>query len=321
MNLLIGVIMFITVVLFIEGSYFAFSAVYNPEQRKIRRRLRAMSAGGARRETIDILRKKAFSEAPGLTRLILSVSGIQYLARLLEQANSRYSVGGFLLLSLVLAIVGFGLTSFLTSNPLFSVAGAGLLGLLPFLSIYQSKRQRMLKFQRQLPDALDLVGRALKAGHGFVAGLKMASDEFPDPIGVEFEKTIDEINFAGDAPNALKNLAQRVDCPDLKFFVTAVLVQRETGGNLAEIIDNLSRLIRKRFELQGRIRALAAEGKLSAIVLLGLPFLIAAALCIINPEYVGLLLTDPLGQGMVGFGGVMMIIGTIVMIKMIKIRV
>ncbi|HSF32996.1 MAG TPA: type II secretion system F family protein [Candidatus Tectomicrobia bacterium] len=321
MNLLIGVIMFITVVLLIEGGYFAFSAVYNPEQRKIRRRLHALSAAGARRETVDIVRKKALSEAPGLTRLILSASGVQYLARLLEQANSRYSIGGFLLVSLVLAVVGLLLTSFLTSNLGFTVAGAGVLGLLPFLSVYRTKRQRMLKFQRQLPDALDLVGRALKAGHGFVAGLKMAGDEFPDPIGVEFEKTLDEINYTGDAPNALKNLAQRVDCPDLKFFVTAVLVQRETGGNLAEIIDNLSRLIRKRFELQGRIRALAAEGKLSAIVLLGLPFLIAAALSILNPQYVGLLLIDPIGQGMVAFGGVMMIIGTVVMIKMIKIRV
>ncbi len=321
MNLLIAVVMFITVVLLIEGSYFAFSAVYNPEQRKIRRRLRASTAGGARRETVDIVRKRALSEAPGITRLILSASGVQYLARLLEQANSRYSVGRLLLLSLVLAVVGFLLTSFLTNNPLFNVAGAGLLALLPFLSVYRTRRQRMVKFQRQLPDALDLVGRALKAGHGFVAGLKMAGDEFQDPIGVEFEKTIDEINFAGDAPNALKNLAQRVDCPDLKFFVTAVLVQRETGGNLAEIIDNLSRLIRKRFELQGRIRALAAEGKLSAMVLLGLPFLIGAALSILNPQYVGLLLTDPIGQGMVGFAGVMMIIGTVVMIKMIKIRV
>jgi tight adherence protein B len=321
MNLLIGVVMFITVVLVIEGSYFAFSAVYSPEQRKIRRRLRDLSTAGARRETVDIIRKKALSQAPGLTRLILSASGVQSLARLLEQANSRYSVGGFLLLSLVLAVIGLLLTSFLTSNLLFTVAGAGLLGSLPVLSVYRTKRQRMLKFQRQLPDALDLVGRALKAGHGFVAGLKMAGDEFPDPIGVEFEKTIDEINFAGDAPSGLKNLAQRVDCPDLKFFVTAVLVQRETGGNLAEIIDNISRLIRKRFELLGRIRALAAEGKLSAIVLLGLPFLIAAALSILNPHYVGLLFTDPLGQAMLGFGGVMMIIGTVVMIKMIKIRV
>ena len=149
----------------------------------------------------------------------------------------------------------------------------------------------------------------------------MVGEEFADPIGTEFDKTLAEINFGAGIAEALKGLARRVDCPDLHFFVVAILVQRETGGNLAEIAENIAQLIRKRFELQDRIQALAAEGKLSAIILFALPFFLALALSVVSPKYLGVLFTDPLGRGMVGGAAVIMVIGAMIIKKMIHLKV
>jgi tight adherence protein B len=179
----------------------------------------------------------------------------------------------------------------------------------------------MAKFQEQLPDALDLIARALKAGHAFSGGLKMVADEFADPIGTEFEKTIDEINFGVATDMAMKNLAHRVDCPDLQFFVVSVIIQRETGGNLAQILEKIASLVRERFRLYGKVRSLAAEGKLSAIILLSLPPAMAGYFFLVQPEYIGLLFMDPFGIAMVVGASIMMVIGTYVMKKMIEIRV
>jgi tight adherence protein B len=165
------------------------------------------------------------------------------------------------------------------------------------------------------------MARALKAGHAFPAGLKMVADEMEDPIGTEFDKTLGEINFGIEVSEALKNLSRRVDCPDLRFFVISIIIQRETGGNLAEILVNIAHLIRERFKLHGRIRVLSAEGKFSAIVLIALPFLVALLLTFLNPDYLRLLITDPIGHFMLGFALVTMILGILVMKKMVAIKV
>jgi tight adherence protein B len=179
----------------------------------------------------------------------------------------------------------------------------------------------MKKFYGQLPDALELIGRAVRAGHAFSIGMKLAGEEFDDPLGPEFEETLDEINFGISVSDALKNLSRRVDCPDLRYFVVSVILQRETGGNLAEIIENIAHLIRERFKLQGRIRVLAAQGKLSAIVLLGLPFLVVGVLRFIRPDYMTTLITDPIGRIIASAGAFLMIMGTLAMKKMIDIKV
>ena len=149
----------------------------------------------------------------------------------------------------------------------------------------------------------------------------MVADEMDDPIGDEFDKTLNEINFGVGAPEALKTLASRVDCLDLKFFVIAVVIQRETGGNLAEILENIARIIRERFKLHGRIRILAAEGKLSAAILTGLPFVTAFVLLLANPDYIKILIRDPLGRALAGLVLSLMILGIFSMRKMIAIKV
>ncbi|MCX5909464.1 MAG: type II secretion system F family protein, partial [Deltaproteobacteria bacterium] len=240
---------------------------------------------------------------------------------LLEQAAIRRPAGFFLLLSAVLAVVGFLAGSWMNSGSLGAVPIAAILGALPFLYILAKKTKRIRKFERQLPEALDLMARALKSGHAFTGGLKMVADEMDDPIGLEFAKTLAEINVGIDLQVALKNFSQRFECPDLRFFVIAVIIQRETGGNLAEILGNISHLIRERFKLHGRIRVLSAEGKFSAIVLIALPFLVATLLSFVNPDYLGVLMTDPIGHFMVGFALVMMVLGILVMKKMVAIKV
>jgi tight adherence protein B len=195
--------------------------------------------------------------------------------------------------------------------------GAGV----PFLYLYVKKQRRMQKFERQLPDTLEMIARALKAGHAFTGGLQMAAEEFDDPAGTEFGKTLEEINFGIAVPEALKGLAERVNCPDLKFFVVAVLIQRETGGNLAEIMENLAYLIRERFKLHGKVKVLASEGKFSAFVLVVIPFLLFLYFYINQRDYIMLLYTDPMGRAMVAGALVMMVTGTLIMRRMVRIRI
>jgi tight adherence protein B len=321
MNLLIGIAIFTTLVLFIEGSVFAARAIHNPERKKLRRRLRQFSSEQSGAQSIDIVRRRVLSDVPWFNAILLKTPGVPSIGRLLEQADCRYSAGIFLSLSAFLAWVGFLVGALLLQNIMLQVIGAGLFGFMPPLCISYKKHQRLQKFLRQLPEALDLIARALRAGHTFQVGLKMVGEEFPDPLGTEFDKTLAEINFGASIPEALKNLARRVNCPDLHFFVVAILIQRETGGNLAEIAENIAHLIRKRFELQDRVRALAAEGKLSAIVLFALPFFLALAISVLNPKYLGVLFTDPIGKNMVGIAAVMMVLGAITVKKMIHIKV
>jgi tight adherence protein B len=321
MNLVIGIAIFMTLVLFIEGSLVAVRAIYNPERKRLRRRLERLSAEQSGSLPIDIVRKRVLSEVPWLDVLLSKTPGMESLGLILEQAGSRYSLGLFLSVSILFALLGLLLGSLALNNIIWQVLGAVVCGAAPFLYVCYQKQQRQRKFQRQLPEALDLIARALRAGHTFQVGLKMVGEEFADPMGTEFDKTLAEINFGAGVADALKNLARRVDCADLHFFVIAILIQRETGGNLSEIAENIANLIRKRFELQDRVRALAAEGKLSAIILFALPFFLALALSVVSPKYLGALFTDPIGRWMVGMAAVIMVIGALVIKKMIHIRV
>jgi tight adherence protein B len=201
---------------------------------------------------------------------------------------------------------------------LASAVGAGAL---PAGYLYWRTRQRIAMLERQLPEALELMSRALKAGHALSVGLKIVADESADPIGAEFRRVFEQVSMGVALPKALQNMTERLNCVDLKFFVTSVLVQRETGGNLAEIIDSLANLIRKRFELQLKVKALSAEGRFSAVVLFVLPLLVGGALFKMNPEYIGLLFSDPFGQNLATGATMLMITGAAVMKRMVTIRV
>jgi len=197
----------------------------------------------------------------------------------------------------------------------------GVFFVFPVLRLTWKRSKRLHLIGAQLPDALDMISRALRAGHAFSAALAMVGNEAQEPIAGEFKATFDEINFGISTKNALMNLTKRAPIPDLRYFVLAVVIQLETGGNLAELLSMLSNLIRERFKLFGKIRVLAAEGKLSAYILLALPFVLAAALQVVNPGHLDLLWTDPTGFRLVIGALVMMVIGSFVMWRIIDIRV
>lgn len=320
MRYLIVIAIFLTVVLLIEGSYFAAKAVYAPERRRVRRRMHTVVQNHDD-TSVSIVRRRVLSEIAWVNRLLVKIPLMQRLGRLLEQANSRYTLGMFCWASIGLFCLGLLAGPFVVRNASLQMLGSIVLGLTPLLQIFHQKKRRLQQFEKQLPDALDLVTRAMQAGHTFMVGIKMVSEEFSEPIGAEFDKALEEMNFGVSVPEALLGLSERVDCPDVGLFVTAVIVQRETGGNLAEILEKTSQVIRQRFELLGRVRVLAAEGKLSAIILVALPFVIGLVLYTTTPDYLTVLHTDPIGQAAAVYAASMIAIGILVIRKLVRIRV
>ena len=323
MNIIIlTVSIFIIVVLIIELIIYSYKNVKNPDRVRIRKQLRKISASkNTDNSQIDLMKKRILSEIPMLNEILLRITMIDRLDRLRYLADARPSAGFFILLSLFFVGAGFLGCYFMKINTLISVILSICFGSLPFLYLIIKKNRRMKKFQAQLPESLDLMARSLKAGHAFTTGMKLAADEFDDPLGTEFSTTLDEINFGLGVADALKNLVQRVECQDLNFFVIAVILQRETGGNLAEIMENIAYLIRERYKLYGKVRTLAAEGKLSMYVLLALPFFIVGALFIVNPGYIKTLFIEPMGRIMCGIALFMMLLGAYVMKRMVDIKV
>ncbi len=270
---------------------------------------------------LKIVRKESLSDIPWLNDLLIKFRQFQPLRLLHRQADCRTPVGVFLLSTPVLALLAF-ITALSMRLPLpVALLFTVMCGALPAGYLYRLKSQRLAMFERQLPEALELVSRSLRAGHAFSVGLKLVGEEAADPIGIEFRRVFDEVSMGVALPQALQNMTDRLDSVDLRFFVTSVMVQRETGGNLAEIIDSLAGLIRMRFELQLRIKALSAEGRFSAVVLFALPIVIGGALFKMNPDYMSTLFTDPMGQNMVMLGSVLMVTGALIMKRMVAIKV
>jgi len=258
---------------------------------------------------------------PFLNQIFTLLPGIERLDTIMRQANVKYTVGFFFLSSMAFGLTGYVFFLILTKKAFFSFLMALASASLPYLHVRLKKKKRMAKFEKQLPEGLGLIARALRAGHAFTSGMKLASDEFGDPLGPEFEETLDEINFGLSVGDALKNLATRVDCPDLKFFVVSVILQRETGGNLSEILEGLAHLMRERFKFRGKVRVLSAEGRLSAIVLLALPFVLITFLYITQRTFLDPLFYDPIGRILIYIAGVLMVLGVLLIRRIIKVEV
>lgn len=322
MNILIlPFVLFILAVIVIELLLYAYRIVRHPERVLLRKRIKTLASLERRRMTADILKENIAEESDPQKRFLERVPGLRSFIGLTQQANVQYTPGMLALAMFVLALAGAVLALLGLHQPLLVPALAGLLGGLPLLYLKIKKQERATKFQKQLPEAMEMIARSLRAGHAFTTGMKLVADEFRDPLGPEFAATLDEINFGVSVPEALKSMAGRIDCPELRFFVVSVILQRETGGNLAEIIENIAGLIRERFKLKGKIKALSAEGRLSAIILAALPFGILGLLKYLNPSYMDLLFTEPAGRAMAGVALFMLLLGLGVIRRMIKIKV
>ncbi|MRS03885.1 pilus assembly protein [bacterium] len=323
MEWLIGIAIFAAALCIILGILLALRPKWDTKVRDFNKRLDTFASSSLKAGTqTDIVKKRrTFSDIPTINELLSKMSIVHRLDLLVVGANSTLPLGVFLLISCILAFSTY-LILFMLSRGHFVPALFGIgMSTTPFLYLMMKKGQRMAKFERQLPDALDLMARSLKAGHAFSGGLHTVAQEFDDPIGPEFMKTLTEINLGSSVEQALKNLTARIDVPDLKFFAVSVIIQRETGGNLADILENTAQLIRERFKLLGKIKALSAEGKLTAIILIGLPFAVVGILTLTSPKYIQGLANDPAGKVFIIIALCMMACGVAIIRKIINIKV
>jgi tight adherence protein B len=291
--------------------------------REMDRRLRDVGAPAidATGDAQSILREEARGPLPLLDRAVAQSNVGVSLARLIDRSGVKATPSGIVVASLALAFTGAVAAAVLTERTIARPIAAIAALMLPVAYLKYRAGKRMRRFEEQFPEALDLLSRAIRAGHAFQTAMGMVADEMPEPVGPEFKKAFDQQNFGLPVKEALNQLAERVNLLDVRFFVTAVTIQRETGGNLAEILDNLAHVVRERFKILRQVRVHTAHGRFTGYVLLALPAALAIALSYINPEFMGPLFREPLGQMMIVVGLVLQTIGFFWIRQVIKIEV
>lgn len=321
LTLLFALATFLAVVFFLEGAYLWWASGHSPEAKRLNRRLEEVATGTATGQSTSLFKDPSVSGSALGDNLLARVPRLGGLNRLIVQSRLDLTLAQFVGWTLALAVLGFALPVLLDRPVFLGLFFAVLLGAIPTIYVLRARTQHMQQFERQLPEALDLMGRALLAGHAFPTAIKMVADEMKDPVGGEFRILFDEMNYGVPQQTALLNLASRTDSTDLSYFVIAVLIQRDSGGNLAELLSNISSIVRARLKLYGEIRTLSAEGRLSAWILSALPFVVAGAVNLLNPKFMQVLWTDPAGIYLIYAALVMMVMGIFWMRKIIRIRV
>lgn len=296
----------------------------DPNQELVRRRMDAVWKAERRGEVslgLKLVRDEMLSTVPVFHRLLMQWSWSTRLQNLLSQAGMKTKPGKIILASSVL-----GLASYLVAGHFFPRLPIGLIagfavGLIPIGLVAWKRRRRLRRFEENFPQALDLLGRAVRAGHAFTTGLEMIAKESSEPLAGEFRAAFEEQNFGLPLRDALLNMAERVPLMDVRFFVTSLLIQKETGGNLAEILDGLARVIRDRFRIYRDVRVRTAQGRLTAGILIALPPFMMGVLGIINPNYIGILFSDRVGLQVLAVAATLQIIGSAIIWKIIHFEV
>ncbi|HMF96205.1 MAG TPA: type II secretion system F family protein [Vicinamibacterales bacterium] len=324
--MLIPLLIFILVAGGIVGAYAAATNLPSLlAARKLDRRLREVANPFGTDAEADseesIIKRVEAGALPGVDKLVARTSAGTSLKLLISQSGVRTTPGTIVLFSIVFAILGAFIVSLFVRQLVVLPIAALLFGVLPYGWLLHKRSSRLKKFEEMFPEALDLLSRAIRAGHAFQTSMGMVADELPEPVGPEFKTTFDQQNFGLPLRDALNELAERVAILDVRFFVTAVLIQRDTGGNLAEILDNLAHVVRERFKIRRQIRVHTAHGRFTGYVLLALPAALAVALSFINPEHMGLLFHERMGQIMLVGAIIMQTVGYIWIRQVIKIEV
>lgn len=277
--------------------------------------------GSGKREALitDSVLAHPLDAVPGVFDAI--ISRFAQLRLLFDQADTKLTPALFFAVSGVLAAAGAAVSAYSGIKLALAPVMAGISSSLPLLWLIWRRRRRMKAFSVQLPDALELISRALRAGHSLAAGFSLVQEEMPSPIGIEFGRVFEEQNLGIAMEDALNSLTERMPNLDLRFFATAVILQRQTGGDLAEILDKIGYLVRERFKIWGQVQALTGEGRLSGAVLLGLPPALFLAVYKLNPSYIMMLFTDPMGKQMLGGAIVLQVLGALTIRKIINIKV
>lgn len=320
-----AVLLFAAVILLIEGAWLWWSGTHGGGAQRIARRLQLMAARGEGPDgaapRVTILKQRRYSASPWLERQLRRVPQLAALDRLLLQSGLGWSVARLLALQgalLLAGLAGTPLAGLPRPAQLLLLAGA-LLG--PALLLLRARAARLAKLQEQLPEAADFLSRALRAGHSFANVLHMVGHEMPEPIGSEFRFAYEEINYGVPMNEALHNLGARIPLTDLRYLVIAVLIQRESGGNLAELLGNIARLVRARLRLAAQIRVLSAEGRMSAWILGLLPLVVTALMSLTSYKYISVLWTDPAGVQLLWYAAAAMLGGLLWMRQLIRIRI
>ncbi len=322
MELIICILIFLFILSISIGALYLYRSRAKTGSKEIHQRLEKVTFKEKRSQGINIMRtERKLSNVEWFDHLLRNVPFVKKIDSILQQSDSRLPIGMFLSISLLLGSFGFICTFYLTSMPLLSLSVAVVLSIIPLLFISAKKKYRIKKFVKQLPEALDMLARALRAGHALPGGLQMVAEEFDDPMGGEFTKIVEGINYGLDVKDALTSMAERVDVPDLKYLVVAVKIQRESGGDLAVILGSISHLIRERFKLQDRVLTLSAEGRLSAKILIAVPIFLGLYFFMSQPGYMEILINDPIGHKLIIFSVVTMTVGMLIMKKIVAIKV
>ncbi|AVR98952.1 type II secretion system F family protein [Pseudoduganella armeniaca] len=316
-----AVLLFAAVIFMVEGAWLWWTTSHGKGARRIARRLDMMAGRGEGAERISILKQRRYAASPLLDRWLSRVPRLAALDRLLLQSGLGWQVGQFLGGALLLVLVTLAI---LPGLPIPLLPAALLLALAlgaPYGVLLRSRAARLKKIEVQLPEAADFLARALRAGHAFTNVLKMVGEEMPEPIGGEFKATYEEINYGVPMNEALHNLGTRIPLTDLRYLVLAVLIQRESGGNLAELLANIGRLTRARLKLLAQVRVLSAEGRMSAWILGLLPVGMLAISSLTNYGYVSVLWTTPAGQSLLWSALGSTLFGVFWMRNVIRIRI
>lgn len=307
--------------LLMSAAYFLVQAPL--QKRKLKARLQAVQQVSLRSvdEATDILRGEMLSDVAALNKVLIRVPAVLRLQLFLQQAAIEMQVAPFLLIAVILALfafVGALVAGFAIEFALItSAVGASV----PFLVAQFKRQRRFARFEEQFPDAMELLSRAVRAGHAFTTAFSLIAEEMADPVAEEFRITFQQQNLGLPLRDALANMAERVPLPDVRIFIAALEIQRESGGNLGEILNNLSAVVRERFKILREVEVLTAEGRLSMYVLTAMPFIVLALLYMTNPDYIAPLFTDPVGRRALWGAAIMQFIGYLIIRKMVRIKV
>jgi len=311
---------FVLVLGIVFGAYFLL--IVRPEQQEsgaLRRRLR----GNRPRITKTEIGKseEVLSSVGALDTVLRRWSGVSApLQQLLERSGLRLSVGALVLMSIFAAITTAVVVRFLTPYSSPAIVMAIIAGCIPFAVVKQKAKKRLSLFEEQFPEAIDLIARALRAGHALPTALQMAGEEVPDPVGGEFKLLFDQQNYGLSLTDALRSFGERIPVLDARFFVTALQTQREMGGNLSEVLDKLSAVIRERFKVKRQVRAVSAHGRITGVVLGILPPAVAGVLFILAPQHIRILVEDPLGVYMVVTALILQAIGVVAIRRIVDVE-
>ena len=315
------VFIFIAAFFALEAFYYWWVGYFGAESTRLKNRIEHITSHDLDRNAYQgILKNRYTGNKSPFNQFLFKLALTKKLDSLLLHSGELWTIAKFFKLTALCAIAAGIVCVILNFNFAIVMIAALLASLLPLFYVLRSKKQRLDKFEEQLPEAIDTICRSLQAGHAFNSAFTLVGEELADPIATEFRITMEENNLGVNINEAMQNLAERVPLTDLKFFVVAVLIQRETGGNLAEILGNISNIIRERFKLRRQIGVMTAEGRLSAKILGAMPIIMLAVMATINPTYGPLMFNSPTGIYNLKVGAVMMILGFIWMRSIINIK-